>query len=117
MELIPYIVTPLPYEGRLTKLLCISRAIFEKLTLAARKLFIEPACPECLPAPAQENDPSSKEPVSYTTGNRNTGYLEYTPSRIWPTRNSKFWQWRRVSDWWRQYGQDEFINEKRHMLQ
>jgi endo-beta-N-acetylglucosaminidase D len=97
-------------------LLCISKAIFEKLTLATREFIVEPARSEFIPAPAQENNPSFKSPTLPIADNRKTGYLEYSPSRIWNTRDSSFWQWRRVSEWWRDYRQDDFINEKRHII-
>ena len=107
---------PLSYRGRLTKLLCISKLVFEKLTLAAREFFVKPVCQKRLPAPVQENKPSFKQPEACLADNGNTGHSEYAPSQIWNTRNSRLWQWRRLSEWWREYHQDEFVNEKRHIL-
>ena len=36
-------------------------------------------------------------------------YYDYEPSRIQDTRNSSFWQWRRVSEWFR-YINDPYEN-------
>jgi len=107
---------PLPYKGRLIKLLCISKAVFKELVLTAREFFVEPVYTEYLDTPAQEKEPLPKRPQLLLSNNREDGYLEYTPSRIWSTRDSKFWRWRRVNEWWREYNQDEYLNEKRHIL-
>ena len=31
---------------------------------------------------------------------------DYQPSHIWSTRNSSYWQWKRVKEWFIQYAQD-----------
>ncbi len=33
-------------------------------------------------------------------------YHDYQPSHIWATRDSSYWQWRRVKEWFNQYNQD-----------
>ncbi len=48
--------------------------------------------------------------------NKELRHSVYNPTKIWATRYSEFWQWQRVSEWHREYGQDEIINEKRHIL-
>ena len=45
--------------------------------------------------------------------NNNT-YCDYQPSRIDNTRNSPFWQWRRVTEWYR-YIDDTVENISGHM--
>jgi hypothetical protein len=57
-----------------------------------------------------------KAPVTSLRSIEKAGYSAYTPTPIWQTRYSEFWQWQRVSEWYREYGQDEIINEKRHIL-
>lgn len=32
---------------------------------------------------------------------------DYQPSHIWNTRNSSYWQWRRVKEWFSQYAQND----------
>ena len=107
---------PLLYEGKLRKILCISKTVFEKLLLTAREFFVEPVYTECLATPVQEDEPLPETARLLPYGNSKAGYLGYTPSRIWSTRDSKLWQWRRFNEWWREYGRDDFINEKRHIL-
>jgi hypothetical protein len=103
---------PLSCEGKLTKLLCISKEVFEKLTLTAREFFIKERIPKSAPARIKP----CKMPVLATRRKGKARYQEYTPTPIWYTRCSEYWQWQRVSEWWREYGQDEIINEKRHIL-
>ena len=68
------------------------------------------------PAPAQKTKPLPKAPAPSLRNIERTICPEYTPTRIWQTRHSEFWQWQRVSEWHREYGQDEITNEKRHIL-
>jgi hypothetical protein len=42
-------------------------------------------------------------------------YCDYEPSRIDNTRNSSFWQWRRVAEWYR-YISDPIENINGHMI-
>lgn len=42
-------------------------------------------------------------------------YYDYEPSRIDNTRNGPFWQWRRVTEWYR-YINDPIENINGHMI-
>ncbi|MDP3778647.1 MAG: hypothetical protein Q8R30_01185, partial [bacterium] len=46
--------------------------------------------------------------------NGNAIYHDYEPTRIDNTRNSSFWQWRRVAEWYR-YINDPIENINGHM--
>ena len=107
---------PLPYEGKLTKLLCISKERFEKLALATQEFLTKRHVLKNTPAPIQRIKPLPKAPAPSSRNIKDTIYPEYTPTGIWQTRYSEFWQWQRVSEWYREYGQDEITNEKRHIL-
>ena len=99
-------------------MLCISKAIFEKLTLAAREFFVKEKVLEYIPAPVQKSEPQSQELPPFLPIAKEAGCLEYIPTSIWQTRDSKFWQWRRFNEWWREYGQDDqrqIAHEKRHI--
>jgi hypothetical protein len=96
-------------------LLCISKERFEKLALVTQEFFTKKHLLKNTPAPAQRTKSLLKAPVSYLRGIKKAGYSAYAPTPIWPTRYSEFWQWQRVSEWHREYGQDEITNEKRHI--
>ena len=108
---------PLPYRGKLTKLLCISKESFEKLRLTTRGFYARQAALKNTPAQLHKTKALPKTPVLPSSDAKKAICPEYAPTKIWPTRHSEFWQWQRVSEWHREYGQDEIINEKRHILQ
>ena len=97
-------------------MLCISKEIFEKLRLTTREFYGQQAVVKNIPARVQRTKAQRKMPVLPSRGIKETACPEYTPTKIWPTRYSELWQWQRVSEWHREYGQDEIINEKRHIL-
>lgn len=107
---------PLPYEGELTKLLCISKERFGKLTLAIRDSLIKELIPRKSYARVLRKEPLHKAPALPLRSKKETMPSRYIPTPIWHTRESEFWQWQRVSEWWREYRPDEIINEKRHIL-
>jgi hypothetical protein len=104
---------PLPYEGKLRKILCIRKELFEKLCLETQEFLATKTAPKKTKVIAAEPKPLCDVPQENTL--RHTGYV-YTPTKIWATRYSELWQWQRVSEWWREYGTDEYLNEKRHIL-
>jgi hypothetical protein len=106
---------PLPCRGRLTKLLCISKEIFERLRLTTREFYARQAIIKSTPARVQRTKALPKVSVLPSHDAKKTTCPEYTPTKIWATRDSALWQWRRAYEWWREYGQDEFINEKGHI--
>ena len=110
---------PLPYRGKLTKLLCISKELFEKLTLASQGFFTKKHVLKNTPARAQRTKSLLKAPEPSLRDIEKAVYPEYSPTKIWQTRYSEFWQWQRVSEWWREFGQDDYqqiSREKRHIL-
>jgi len=107
---------PPTYEGRLTKLLCISKEVFEKLCLSAQEFYARQATVNNAPAWVQKTELLPKAPALPLHSSKRANYPEYAPTPIWQTRYSDFWQWQRVSEWHREYGQDEITNEKRHIL-
>jgi len=104
---------PLPYEGELTKLLCISKERFDKLTRAVRDSLIKKHIPRKTYARVPKIEPL---PETSASSFRPTMLSEYIPTSIWHTRESELWQWQRLSEWWREYRPDEIINAKGHIL-
>jgi len=107
---------PPAYEGKLTKLLCISKERFKKLTLATQEIFTKKHVFKNIPAQVHKTKSLLKTLEPSLRGIKKSRYSAYTPTTIWQTRYSEFWQWQRVSEWHREYGQDEIINKKRHIL-
>ena len=108
---------PLPYRGKLTKLLCIGKEIFEKLRLTTRGFYVRQAVFKNTPAQLHKTKALPKTPALPSSDTKKAIYPEYAPTKIWPTRHSEFWRWQRVSEWHREYGQVvEITNEKRHIL-
>ncbi len=98
---------PLPYEGKLTKLLCISKEIFEKLKAALDEFGIKPklASPK-FKTPFQKKF-SKKELL---TNFKNDEYKvdddkrigSFEPSNILNTRDSSFWRLRNLKAWFKE---------------
>ena len=107
---------PLPYKGKLTKLLCISKENFEKLCLSAHGFYAKQTAVNNAPVRVQRTGLLCKAPALPLCSIERISYPEYAPTKIWQTRYSEFWQWQRVSEWHREYGQDEILNEKRHII-
>ena len=110
---------PLHYREKLAKLLCISKEIFKKLRLTTREFYTQQAIVKNAPTQAQRTKALHKTPALSSCGTKETTCLEYTPTNIWPTRDSTLWQWRRAYEWWHEYGQDDqwqIAHEKRHIL-
>ena len=105
-----------PFEGKLVRLLCISKERFERLTLETREFRIKKAASKNTPVRVQRIKQLCKAAEPYSPKIQKAVHLEYAPTKIWQTRHSEFWQWQRVSEWHREYGQDEIINKKRHIL-
>ena len=68
------------------------------------------------PARVQRTGSLCKEPALPLRCTEKASYSEYNPTPIWHTRYSELWQWQRVAEWYREYGRDEIINEKRHII-
>ena len=89
------------------------------MTLEAQKFLIKEVAPKNTPVQSQRIKSLSKVPALSLRSIEKDRYSEYAPTPIWQTRHSEFWQWQRVSEWWREFGEDEqqdlFVNEKRHI--
>jgi hypothetical protein len=97
-------------------LLCITKAVFEKLTTVMRESFGNDRKPRPTPAEDVKTKSLLKVPVPVLYTSKENKHSCYMPTKIWATRYSELWQWQRVSEWHREYGQDEITNEKRHIL-
>jgi len=94
---------PLPYRGRLTKLLCISRENFEKLKAALAEFGLKPkpASPKSKTFFRQKilkKEPLSAHRDNYLKPDRDT----FEPSNIFNTRNSSFWRLRNLKAWFKE---------------
>ncbi len=103
---------PPAYKEQLTKLLCISKERFEKLVLATQGFFAKKQLFKNIPKRVQKTKPLLKAVKQPLRGVKESKCSTYTPTSIWQTRYSEFWQWQRVSEWHREYRQDEIINKK-----
>ena len=101
------------HEGKLTKLICISKGLFEKLCLETKEFLAVKPAPRKINSVKAESKPLCYVPQENTLRPGNSVYM---PTKIWATRSSEYWQWQRVSEWDREYGQDAIINEKRHII-
>ncbi len=97
---------PLPYEGKLTKLLCISKEVFEKLKAALAEFDLGPK-----PASLKLKTPFrqkllKKEPVESPRNDylklddKYTG--SYEPSNILYTHSSSLWRARNLGAWFKE---------------
>ena len=98
---------PLPYEGRLTKLLCISKELFKKLKAALDEFGIgaKPASPKPK-TPFRQKLPK-KEPIGSSKNddinlNRDKYISSFEPSNILYTRASSFWRARNLKAWFKE---------------
>ena len=98
---------PLPYRGKLRKLLCISKEVFEKLKAALDELGLKPKLAPPKPKTSFRQKLSRKELLG---GSKNDdlkpGRDKYTgsfePSNILNTRNSSFWRLRNLEAWFKE---------------
>jgi hypothetical protein len=98
---------PLPCEGKLTKLLCISRELFEKLKAALNEFRLrskpvssKPKTPFRKKLPKKELLISSKNDDLKPDSDKYIG--SYEPSNILNTRNSAFWRLRNLNAWFKE---------------
>ena len=98
---------PLPYEGKLTKLLCISKAIFEKLKAALVEFGVKPKPASLKPKAPFQQKPPRKEPLG---GHRNDDFKtakdksigSFKPSNIFNIQNSRLWRLRNLNAWFKE---------------
>jgi len=98
---------PLPYEGKLTKLLCISKEVFEKLKAALAKFGIKPKPALSKPKTPFRQKPCKKEPL---TGSRNYDLKSdrdkcigsFEPSNIIYTQGASLKRQRNLTTWFKE---------------
>lgn len=98
---------PLHYRGRLTKLLCISKEIFEKLKAALDEFGIKPKPPSSKPKTPFRQKPLKKEPLVDSRDDnhkpeRDKCISSFEPSNILYTRSSSFWRLRNLEAWFKE---------------
>jgi endo-beta-N-acetylglucosaminidase D len=86
------------------------------LALATQEFFIKRALPKSIPEQVQKTQSLRNALTVSLCRIKETRDSAYNPTPIWQTRYSEFWQWQRVSEWHREYGQDDITNEKRHII-
>ncbi len=97
---------PLPCEGKLSKVLCVSREIFKKLKAALNEfdLGLKPASPK--PKTPLQQKVSKKEPLENPKNNDlkpdNNYTGSYEPSNILNTRFSSFWRAQNLKAWFKE---------------
>ena len=98
---------PLPYEGRLIKLLCISKEVFKKLKAALDEFGFKPK--PALPKPKQpfRQKPPKKELLKSSKSDdlkpgRDKCIGPFEPSNIFNTRNSSLWRLRNLRAWFKE---------------
>ena len=98
---------PLPYEGKLTKLLCISREVFKKLKTALDEFRLGQKTASPKPkTPFRQNLPR-KKPLEYSESDylkpdKDKCISSFEPSNIINTRGSYFWRLRNLRAWFKE---------------
>jgi hypothetical protein len=82
------------------------------LAFAAQEFPAKESILNNTPALIRRPKPLLKAPIISSRNIEKFGYSACTPTSIWQTRYSEFWQWQRVSEWYDEYGQDEIINKR-----
>ncbi len=98
---------PLPYGGKLTKLLCISKEVFKKLKAALDEFGLgpKPASPKLKTSfrqrlPKKEPLESPKDDDIKTDRDKCLGSFE--PSNIFNIQNSHLWRLRNLKAWFKE---------------
>jgi hypothetical protein len=98
---------PLPYEGKLTKLLCISKEVFENLKAALVEFRSWQKLATHKPKTPFRQKPLEKEPLVAPRNNdlkadRDKCTSSFEPSNIFNTRYSDFWRSRNLEAWFKE---------------
>ena len=98
---------PLPYEGKLTKLLCISKEVFKKLKAALDEFGIKPKPVSSKPKTSFQQKVSKKEPLvgprnNDLKPNRDKCIGSFEPSNIFNIQNSSLWRLRNLKAWFKE---------------
>lgn len=98
---------PLPYEGKLEKLLCISKEVFERLKAALDEFGLRPKLvPPKSKMPFRQK-PSKKEHLGATRNedrksDRDKCIGSFEPSNIFNIQNSSLWRLRNLQAWFKE---------------
>jgi hypothetical protein len=103
---------PLSYEGRLTKILCITKEAFKNLKAVSAEFEFKPRSAQLKPKTSFQQKRSKKEPLAGPrNGDLKTDEDKYTgsfePSNIFCTRESSFWRLRNFKTWFKEQGSYE----------
>ena len=98
---------PLPYEGKLTKLLCISKELFEKLKAALDEFGLGPKPASVKPKTSFRQKLHRKEPLvgsrnDVLGSDRDKCIGSFEPSNIFNTYNSSLWRLRNLNAWFKE---------------
>ena len=96
----------IPLKKEIKKLICLSKAVYERLKEAVGVGFKHILTLEKkINVYQREVPPSDKIRRQKLIAVNNS---DYEPSNIWETRESKLWQWRRVREWFSQLNELDF---------
>jgi hypothetical protein len=98
---------PLPYEGKLTKILCVTKELFEKLKAALDEFGLWPKTASPKPKTPFLQKHLRKEPLAGPRNNDlkpdgNKCISCFEPSNILYTRNSSLWRLRNLRAWFKE---------------
>ena len=98
---------PLPYEGKLTRLLCVSKGVFEKLKAAWAEFGLKPKTARFRPKTSFREKRSKKAPLAGSKNNDHkpnrdkcTGSFE--PLDIFTNKSSDFWRQQNLKTWFKE---------------
>jgi hypothetical protein len=91
---------PLPHEGRLKKILCISKEVFKELKAALAEFGFKPKTSFRQKLPKKE--PLSIARSDDRKSDKDECIGSFEPSNILETRNSLFWRLRNLNAWFKE---------------
>ena len=98
---------PLPYEGKLTKVLCITKKGFKKLKAALKKFGLEPKSALHKPKTPFRQKLSKRKPLGAPRNDdlksdRDKCIGSFEPSNIFNIQDSTLWRLRRLKAWFKE---------------
>ena len=98
---------PLPYEGRLTKILCITKEVFKNLKATLAEFRLKPKPTLFKPKTSFRQKVSKKEPLAGSRNNdlkpiRDKCIDSFEPSDLFTNKSSSFWRGRNLKDWFKE---------------
>jgi hypothetical protein len=103
---------PLPYEGRITKILCITKEVFENLKATLAEFGLKPKPAQLKPKTSSQQKTPKKQPLVASRDNdlkpdKDKCIISFEPSNIIYTRDSSFWRLRNLKAWFKEQGSYE----------